>query len=87
MDGQILSWVIGAIGILGFYLAGKKVWWSWYINLGCQTLWFAYAIVTSTPAFAITALFYTYIFSINAYRWTIEHISKKKEAIGNLSEN
>lgn len=25
---QILSWVVSAVGILGFYLAGKKIWWT-----------------------------------------------------------
>lgn len=60
--GQILSWAITIVGLIGFHLAGKKVWWSWYINLGCQTLWFTYAVVTSTPAFIVTALLYTFVF-------------------------
>lgn len=84
---QILSWVIGFVGITGFYLAGKKVWWSWYINLGCQTLWLTYALVTSTPAFAITALFYSFVFGNNAIKWTKEEISKKKEASADISKD
>lgn len=64
--GQILSWLVGAVGLTGFYFAGKKVWWSWYINLFCQILWFTYAIVTGQPAFLVTAAVYSVIFAINA---------------------
>jgi hypothetical protein len=76
--GQILSWVVGAVGLTGFYFAGKRVWWSWYINLGCQILWFAYALVTGQPAFLVTAAVYFVIFAINACKWTKEHLAVKR---------
>lgn len=76
--GQILSWVVGVVGLTGFYFSGKKVWWSWYINLGCQILWVAYALVTGQPAFLATAAVYSVIFAINAYKWTKDHRVAKK---------
>lgn len=76
--GQILSWVVGAVGLTGFYFAGKKKWWSWYINLGCQILWATYAFVTGQPAFLVTAAVYFVIFAINARKWTKEHLAVKK---------
>jgi hypothetical protein len=71
--GQLLSWIVGAVGITGFLLAGRKVWWAWYINLACQALWYAYSIATGQPAFFVTATFYTAVFGYNAWKWTKEH--------------
>ncbi len=76
--GQILSWIIVAIGLIGFYFAGKRKWWSWYINLGCQILWWTYALVTGQPAFLVSAAVYSAIFAVNAYKWTKEHLNVKR---------
>lgn len=76
--GQILSWVVGAVGLTGFYFAGKRVWWSWYINIFCQALWISYALVTGQPAFLVTAAVYSVIFGLNAYKWTKEHFNVKR---------
>jgi nicotinamide riboside transporter PnuC len=76
--GQILSWAVGAVGLIGFFFAGKRKWWSWYINLFCQAMWFAYAFVTGQPAFLVTAAVYSVIFGINAYKWTREHRNVKR---------
>lgn len=77
MDNQIWSYVLGAVGITGFFLSGKKIWWSWYINLGCQVLWFVYAIVTQQWGFILTAVLYTFVFGKNAIAWTKEHRAEK----------
>ena len=77
---QLLTWAMGAVGIFGFFMAGKKKWWCWYVNLACQALWVIYAIVTSQPAFLITALFYTWVFGKNALMWTKEHLKKETDA-------
>lgn len=71
--GQILSWIVGGVGLIGFYFAGKKKWWSWYVNLFCQALWVTYALVTGQLAFLVTAAVYSVIFGRNAWRWTKEH--------------
>lgn len=75
---QILSWVIVAVGLIGFYFAGKRKWWSWYINLGCQILWWTYAVVTGQMAFLVSAAVYSAIFAVNAYKWTKEHLLVKR---------
>lgn len=76
--GQILSWVMVAVGLIGFYFAGKKKWWSWYINLFCQILWWTYALVTGQPAFLVSAAVYSAIFAVNAYKWTKDHLYVKR---------
>ena len=73
MHNQLRSWVLTVVGITGFILAGRKVWWSWYINIACQVLWFAYAIITKQYGFIIAAILYTIVFSKNAIAWTKEH--------------
>ena len=72
MNDQLWSWVLGFIGVAGFILAGKKIWWAWYVNIGCQFLWFAYAIVTQQWGFFISSIVYLAVFSKNAYDWTKE---------------
>lgn len=79
MSEQYWSWILGIVGLAGFILAGKKVWWCWYINLGCQVLWFAYAIVTHQYGFIATALVYSVVFAKNAISWTREHQQKEVE--------
>lgn len=70
--GQIMSIVVSAVGLVGFYFAGRKTWWSWYINLFCQVLWVTFALVTGYLVFLVTAAVYSVIFGVNAYRWTKE---------------
>ena len=70
------SWVLLATGVTTFHLAGKKIWWAWYINIACQFLWFTYAIVTQQWGFIAGAFFYSAVFIRNAYLWTKEHREK-----------
>ena len=67
------SWLLTAVGLTGFILAGRKVWWCWYVNLACQGLWFAYALVTKQYGFIAASVVYTVVFAQNAIRWTREH--------------
>lgn len=67
------SVLLAVVGITGFILAGRKVWWAWHINIACQGLWFTYAIVTQQWGFIAAALAYTVVFTQNAIRWTREH--------------
>ena len=73
------SWLLTIIGITGFVLAGRKVWWAWYVNIGCQGLWFAYAIVSKQYGFIASALLYTIVFSQNAKKWTKEYSDAKEK--------
>jgi hypothetical protein len=74
---QILSWVVTIVGLAAFLLAGRKVWWSWYINIACQIFWYLYAWVSDTPAFFISATVYSVVFTINAIKWTKDYFSHK----------
>lgn len=67
------SWLLTAVGVTGFVLAGRKVWWCWYGNLGCQGLWLAYALVTRQYGFIAAAAVYVVVFTRNAVAWTREH--------------
>jgi hypothetical protein len=48
------------------------------VNIGCQAIWVAFAIVSNNYAFLITAFFYTIVFSKNAWNWTMDHLVTKK---------
>jgi hypothetical protein len=67
------DWILTAVGLAGFILAGRRVWWCWYVNLACQGLWMAYAIATEQYGFIASALLYTVVFGRNAVAWTREH--------------
>ncbi len=78
MNVQTWSWILTAVGLTGIILAGRRIWWCWYINLACQGLWFTYALVTKQYGFVVSSIVYTIVFSNNAYKWTREHNEKKK---------
>lgn len=80
MNNQLWSYILTIVGITGFILAGRKVWWCWYINIGCQALWFIYAIVTQQYGFIVAAAMYTVVFSKNAIAWTKERRRERKAA-------
>ena len=73
---QYWSYVLTVVGLVGFILAGRKVWWCWYVNVACQALWFTYAIMTKQYGFIVASVVYTVVFTQNAIKWTREH---KKE--------
>lgn len=79
MGDQWWSWALGIIGVVGFILAGRKIWWAWYVNLACQGLWFAYAIVTEQLGFLISAIVYTFVFAQNSIKWTKEHKKEQED--------
>lgn len=78
MDNQLWSWILTAVGLTGFVFVGRKVWWSWYINIACQALWFIYAITTQQYGFIVAAFAYTIIFTMNAISWTRSYLVKKE---------
>lgn len=73
MSEQIWPWLLSVVGVVGFILAGRKIWWAWYVNIACQGLWFAYAIISEQYGFFVGAFFYLAVFMVNAYKWTKEH--------------
>lgn len=79
MSANLYSYILTIIGLLGFFLAGKKVWWCWYVNLLNQGLWLGYSIWTEQWGFLFGAFLYTAIFMRNAVEWTIEHVESKQK--------
>lgn len=65
-----MDWLLTVVGLTGFVLAGRKVWWAWYVNLACQALWLAYALITQQYGFIVAALAYSIVFTRNAIAWT-----------------
>lgn len=86
MDNQLWSWILTIVGVTGFILAGRRVWWAWHVNLFCQILWFTYAFVTAQYGFIAAALVYSVVFTQNAVKWTRERserdISKEPDVNG-----
>lgn len=78
MGSQWWSWALTAVGLLGFFLAGKKVWWCWYVNIANQILWATYALITDQLGFLVGTFAYTFVFVKNAYVWTVEHQDEKR---------
>jgi hypothetical protein len=70
---QWWSIVLTTIGVTGFWLAGRKVWWCWYVNIACQFVWLAYALATRQWGFLLSVFVYGPIFVKNAVTWTREH--------------
>ena len=67
------SYILTAIGLVGFHFVAKKQWWAWWINVANQVLWFTFAIVTQQYGFIAAACAYTFFFTKNALEWTKEH--------------
>lgn len=79
MSSALWSWVLTVVGLTGFILAGRKVWWCWHVNLACQALWLAYALATQQYGFIAAACVYSVVFTQNARAWTKEHREKREQ--------
>ena len=66
---MIWSFVLAAVGVLGLYVAGRRLWWGWAIGLGAQSLWVVYAIATRQWGFIASAIAYGCVYTRNAVAW------------------
>ena len=82
MDNQLWSWALTLVGVLCFWLAGRKVWWAWYVGLAGQVTWLAYSLVTQQWGFLLGVVLYTVVYTRNAVRWTKEHRAPSHEIQG-----
>lgn len=69
----IWSWLLTLTGVTCFFLAGRKVWWAWYVGLAAQVLWLAYSLVTQQWGFLIGCALYGWVYTQNCIAWTREH--------------
>lgn len=63
------SYLLTAVGILGLYLAGRRIPAGWLIGLGAQGLWIAYATATQQYGFYVSAVAYAAVYSKNFLTW------------------
>ena len=77
---QTIPYILMLVGIAGFELAGRRVWWAWYVNIANQGLWLFFALLTGYWGFVVGTLFYTYQFTRNAIKWTKERHTLNKPA-------
>lgn len=73
MTGWWWSWALTIVGLTCFWLAGRKVWWAWYVGLAGQFLWLGYSLITQQWGFLMGVIAYSVVYARNAYRWTKEH--------------
>ena len=66
---QWWSWLLAAVGVFGLWLAGRKDRRGWWVGLGAQVLWIAYATVTRQWGFYASALAYGWVYLHNARAW------------------
>ena len=63
MNDQLWSWLLTAVGLSCFWLAGRRVWWCWYIGLGGQVAWLAYSLITQQWGFLVGVAAYSIVYT------------------------
>ena len=79
---ELWSWLLTAVGLTCFFLAGRKVWWAWHVGIAGQVLWLAYSLTTAQWGFLAGVIAYTAVYTKNAHAWTRERLeaAPKEEA-------
>jgi hypothetical protein len=72
------SWALTAIGVFGLYLAGRRVWWAWFVGLGAQVPWVIYAVDTEQYGFVVSAFAYGWVYLKNGLAWRKDREIKPK---------
>jgi hypothetical protein len=67
--GELWSWVLTGVGILGIYLAGRKFAWAWLILVFEEMLWITYSIVTQQWGFFVAGFLYGGVYVKNYVQW------------------
>lgn len=75
---ELWSWILTAVGVTGLYLAGKRYWWAWYVGLGAQFLWLAYALSTKQYGFIFSAAAYGWVYLKNGLAWQKAHAEENE---------
>jgi len=72
-EGLVWSFLLSAIGVTGLFIAGRKNYWGWALNLGAQLLWAIFAIATAQYGFLLSAGAYGWVYWTNFAKWRKEH--------------
>ena len=70
------SWILVTVGGTGMFLAGRRIWWAWFVAMLSEILWFTYGYITKQYGFIAGSIIYFTIFATNAYKWTKAHKNK-----------
>lgn len=63
------SWALAIAGLLGAYLAGKKLAVGWLVRAGAQLLWLPYAVISRQWGFIVTGLAFFAVYGRNWLLW------------------
>lgn len=69
---MIWPFVLSALGVLGMYLAGKKLKSGWAVGIFAQVVWIVYAIATGQWGFIPASIAYGYVYIKNWCTWRTE---------------
>jgi hypothetical protein len=69
MMPTVLTYMISALSISMFVLAGRKNYLTWIVGLVIQMLWIVYIFQTQSWGLAPMVLFCIVIFTINHFKW------------------
>lgn len=70
MNDNLWPWLLSVVGLIGLWLAGKRRALGWYVGLGAQLLWVAFALITGQLGFLLSAVGYGVVYARNAWRWS-----------------
>jgi len=66
---ELFSWILSAIGIISYYILGRKNRWGWIINASYQLVWIIYALLTHQYGFIIVCVFFFVVAMKNFFHW------------------
>jgi hypothetical protein len=76
MAAQAWPWVLSAVSLTGFWLAGKKNRLGWLVGLAGEILWLTWSLLYHEYGFVASVVPFAFIYALNWYRWRPE---KKQE--------
>lgn len=65
----VWSFMLAAATIFGLYVAEKKLWWVWMVQILTQCLWLAYALGTRQWGFLLLAVVHGALGFRDGFRW------------------
>lgn len=74
----IIPYILSAITIYMFVLAGNKSKYAWAVGLGNQALWLTWIIISSTWGLLPMNLALWFVYARNHFKWNKQALQDKK---------